>query len=273
MAILNIYFNNSSFAARFKRFTRPGNFDRGVLFAPAWFTYQQRYDIQQALEDGEIEKHDTKFGYEHLRDHLSQCGIFVSQQYIEITPTVIPTHKLPYFSRSVRRIYMTATLPTKYSTIRTFGLDKPSVIVPKGKAGAAQRLFVFARGENESDKNIYKEVRQLATPRKACIIAPSGEAAEKWKDYGEIYDSKTGNKAILAFKREVNPKKLVLAALYDGIDLPGKSCNVLILDGIPRGLNLHDRFLEETLNIHSFRASNIAAPDNSIYRPHISEQQ
>ena len=152
---------------------------------------------------------------------------------------------------------MTATLPTRYQSIRTFGLDKPEIIVPSGKAGAAQRLFIFANGK--TNESAYEEVRELAAPRKACVIVPSGQAAEKWTDIAQLYESKAGHAAINEFKSATDARKIILAALYDGIDLPGKSCNVLILDGLPRGSNLHDQFLEESLDIHSFRASSIAA--------------
>jgi len=257
MAIFRDYFESSSFAPRFSRFIRPsGKFDPGVLFVPGWFVYRRRIDIIDALEQGGVAQEQTKYAYAHLSDHLVQCAFFVSQLEIEITPTVLPTHKLPYFRQGVRRIYMTATLPSRYESIRTFGLDKAKVIAPAGKAGAAQRLFIFANGEGDEDA--YKEVRRLAAPRKGVIIAPSGSAALKWEDYAELYDSDIGNDAILAFKKDTNPKKIILAALYDGIDLPGRSCNVLILDGLPRGSSLHDRFLEGALDICSFRAANIA---------------
>ena len=136
-------------------------------------------------------------------------------------------------------------------------MDKAEVIAPSGKAGSAQRLFIFANGEGE--ETAYSEVRRLSADRKACIITPSTAAAKKWEDFAQLYSSENGNEAILAFKKEPAAKKIILAALYDGIDLPGKSCNVLILDGLPRGSSLHDQFLEESLDIQSFRASNIAA--------------
>lgn len=258
MSIFRDYFESSTFAVRFSRFIKPsGKFQPGVLFVPGWFIYRRRNDIIEALESGGVAQEQTKYAYAHLSDHLAQCAFFISQREIEITPTVLPTHKLPYFRQGVRRIYMTATLPTRYESIRTFGLAKAKVIAPAGKAGAAQRLFIFANGEGDEDA--YKEVRRLADSRKAVIITPSGTAAEKWGDYAKLYDSNIGNEAILAFKNETEPIKIIFAALYDGIDLPGKSCNVLILDGLPRGSSLHDHFLEGALDVCSFRAANIAS--------------
>jgi hypothetical protein len=263
MALFRDYFGSSSFAARFNRFAAPsGKFESGVLFVPGWFIFKRRSDIIEALEQGGVAEDqapqvgETKYAYAHLRDHIAQCAFFISQSKIEITPSALPTHKLPYFRQGVRRIFMTATLPSRYESIRTFGLDKAKVIAPAGKAGAAQRLFIFAHGQEGEDA--YKETRRLASSRKAVIITPSESAAGKWNDYAKLYDSNVGHDAILAFKNETEPKKIILAALYDGIDLPGKSCNVLILDGLPRGASLHDQFLEGSLDICSFRAANIA---------------
>jgi hypothetical protein len=257
MSIFAGFFEKSSFASRFNRFRTPGKLERGVLFLPGWFVNERLEEISRALTDGDVDAEETKYAYAHLRDHLNQCGFFISHSRIEITPTVLPTHKLPYFDSNVRRIYMTATLPSKYQSMRTFGFERAEVIAPAGKAGAAQRLFIFA--DAKADKTVYDEARTLAAPRKACIIVPSGTAAKKWGDFGGLYDSRIGHTSIEQFKKETSPKKLILAALYDGIDLPGKSCNVLVLDGLPRGANLHDQFLEESLDIYSFRASNVAA--------------
>jgi hypothetical protein len=40
---------------------------------------------------------------------------------------------------------------------------------------------------------------------------------------------------------------LTLAARYDGLDLPDAQCRVTVLDGMPRGEHLQERFLSETL--------------------------
>ena len=51
---------------------------------------------------------------------------------------------------------------------------------------------------------------------------------------------------------------LGLVARYDGIDLPGDACRVLILDRLPTGENLMDRFIDESIRIETIRMSNTA---------------
>jgi hypothetical protein len=51
---------------------------------------------------------------------------------------------------------------------------------------------------------------------------------------------------------------MVMAARYDGIDLPGDACRVLVLDGIPMGSFAIDRFIDQSLNLANTRTSTTA---------------
>jgi hypothetical protein len=259
LQILQTYFQGTSFYSSFRKIQTPGQgYEQGLLFVPAWFVAEHTTEISAALEDNGVSEQDsTKFAYPHLRLHLSLCCFFLAQDRLEIGPTVLPTHTLPYFQAGVRRLYMTATLPSRYDCIRTFGADRAEPIVPSGKAGAAQRLFVFAKGQ-DAGETTYEEVRRLTAKRKACIIVPSGNAGNKWLDIAKLYESKDGHAAIREFAEATDGRKLVLAAIYDGIDLPGKSCKVLVLDGVPRGASLHDQFIEGPLDVAGLKASSIA---------------
>lgn len=259
MGIFHDYFRESPFATRFDRLRNPaGGYTEGVLFVPAWFIWERRDQIGRALSGNGIDDDQsvTQFPYAHLRDHLPHCGYFVSFGRIEITPTLIPTHQLSYFQGNVRRIYLTATLPSRYECIRTFGVDRAEVVSPSGKMGAAQRLFAFPQGSEE--ETAFDQTRTLIEEHKACIIVPSGETAKRWVDIGSIYDSERGHAAISEFARANDTRKIILAGLFDGIDLPGHACKVLVLDGVPRGAGLHDRFLEEHLDAKQLKVVQIA---------------
>lgn len=72
------------------------------------------------------------------------------------------------------------------------------------------------------------------------------------------YDGDKGQAGLEAFKAAKAPDKLVMASRYDGIDLPGDSCRMLVIDGLPLGTFLLDRFADETLHIEALRASSTA---------------
>src|SRR5690606_27741424 len=102
------------------------------------------------------------------------------------------------------------------------------LIAPGGKSGDAQRLFVVVPGDTDDEQR--SAANAFVKNEKACVITPSGAAADQWKDATK-YDKSEGHKGIRRFA-EAKEGKLVLAARYDGVDLPGDACRVLIIDGL-----------------------------------------
>ncbi|MBL8240514.1 MAG: DEAD/DEAH box helicase family protein [Bryobacterales bacterium] len=228
-----------------------------LLFVPAFEINRHAQRLTQILVDeGVTEEKSTLFAWEHLRDRLSQCAILISAKGIEISPVSLPLSTLDYFSRDTRRIYLTATMPSPVQFAQTFGAEDAHVIRPGGKSGDSQRLFVFAPGEtDEAQREWTKEVLKSY---KACVIAPSKKQAGEWTDVATLYDGSGGQAAVEKFKKAVPPKKMVMAARYDGVDLPGDSCRVLVLDGIPLGSFAIERFIDQSLNLASTRTSTTA---------------
>jgi hypothetical protein len=213
-------------------------------------------ELRQTLIDNDIEDSDNKFSWQYLKNNIQMCCILLSGRGIEITPSILPIHKLPYFSEEVRRVYLTATIPTKAEFIRTFGVLKTNVISPKGKSGDAQRLFVFIPGIDDKEQ---KEVAlKLINKNKSCVISPSKARAEQWIPPAKVYDSASGHKGIQEFADSRGSDMLALVARYDGIDLPGDSCRILVLDKLPKVENLFDNFIDQSIQIETIRAANTA---------------
>src|SRR5262249_8579552 len=138
---------------------------------------------------------------------------------------------------------------------RTFGIAKPAMIAPGGKSGEAQRQFLFLNGTDEERKRLALE---LIKPYKACVIAPSDSDADDWCPPATKFEKSGGNAVIEAFSKSKGTDKLALAARYDGIDLPGDACRILVLTGLPFGESLIDRFTDQTLRIERLRAVHTA---------------
>lgn len=118
-------------------------------------------------------------------------------------------------------------------------------------------MFILPHASEKTDTFSY--TRTLISDYKACVIVPTKKAAERWTKFGSLYDAKKGHARIKAFAEAPDAPKLILAGIFDGIDLPGKACRVLVLDGIPRGASLHDRFVEDILESRWARIPQIAA--------------
>ncbi len=249
------HFANSSQAERFDDISK-GRFT-SVLFVPMFIVWEHAQQLRTMLLDSGVED-DTKtmFAWAHIKEHFNHCAIVADGSGLEITPVVFPLSQLNYFQEGVRRIYLTATLPSRASFVRTFGVAEPTIVQPSGKSGDAQRLFVFVPGKDDEEQR--NEAKSLVENHKCCVIPPSHKKGQEWIPPAKIYDTDSGQEEIDRFRRSKEPEMLGLVARYDGIDLPGDACRVLILDRLPTGENLMNRFIDESIRVETIRISNIA---------------
>jgi tetratricopeptide (TPR) repeat protein len=255
LQICRRHFTNSSQAGHFEDVAE-GRFT-SVLFVPMFVVWAHANEFRRTLLDLDVDENDgTLFAWEHLKEHLNHCCIVADGTGIEITPPVLPLSQLNYFQRGTRRVYLTATLPSQASFARTFGIAEPIIIKPSGKSGEAQRLFVFTEGKDDEEQR--NKAKLLVEDQKCCVITPSHNRGQEWIPPGNIYDTDSGQGEIDRFRKSKEAEMLVLVARYDGIDLPGDACKILILDRLPTGENLFDRFIDENIRVETIRISHTA---------------
>lgn len=256
--ILNIFrphFATSCMSSRFEDASQ-GDWN-SLVFVPMYLIHRHAQELRKCIVDSGIEEDvHNLYVWEHIKNNLHCCCVFVSGKSIEVTPSVIPLHTTPFFAPDVRRVYLTATIPTKASFVRTFGVSEPNVISPSGKSGDAQRLFVFLTADDDEKQK--DETLNLVGERKSCVISPSTKRAEEWVPPASIYDTDLGHAEIQRFADSTDNEMLALVARYDGIDLPGKSCQILILDRLPLGESHFDRFIDRSLQVEALRSSHTA---------------
>ena len=251
LGLCRSHFTNSGRESHFDDVTSKRS--TSVLFIPMFVVWDYADQFRRILLDSGIEDDETQFAWEHLKDHLKHCCFVADGSGLQITPAVPPLSQLNYFQGNVRRIYLTATLPSQASFTRTFGISEPKIIRPSGKSGDAQRLFVFVRGEDDETQR--EEAKGLVKEQKSCVISPSKRRGKNWVPPAITYDAEGGQDEIDRFAKSKAAEMLGLVARYDGIDLPGDSCRLLILDGLPTGESLIDRFIDENIQIETIRIS------------------
>lgn len=228
-----------------------------ALFIPTFVVWKHASEFRRILLDEGVEEDDrNQFPWEHLKDHLNRCCFIADGKSLQITPAVPPLSELDYFQEKMRRVYLTATLPSQASFARTFGVSEPTTLRPSGKSGDAQRLLVFVQGP---DGEVQREkAKEFVRERKSCVISPSAQKGENWRPPAIIYPANFGQGEIDRFARSEDAEMLGLVARYDGIDLPGDACRLLILDGLPTGESLIDRFIDESIQVETIRTSHKA---------------
>lgn len=231
----------------------------GLLLVPPFEIRKSFETLRKLLHDSTVPS-DTKtlFAWEHLKDHIDICAVLVSSSEITITPPYIPVRTLSYFARDLRRVYLSATLSAQDAFIRTFG-NKPDLqISPSTSAGECERMIILPTATEGCESDIVA-TKEAIRQHKTLILVPSYQRAAEWSDVAELPEADQTATDIEAFRANAKPIKLVLAARYDGVDLPGDSCRVVVIDDLPSGVSPLERFQWEYLGLSKTLRSVVAS--------------
>src|ERR1019366_5723648 len=150
-----------------------------------------------------------------------------------------------------RRIYMSATIADDSEIVRTFDASVAAVGQPISStslAGVGERMILVPGLMKLSGVPIDSLVKHIAVTiagnrAGAAILVPSGEAAQRWQDIA-VYPNTTD--AVAGYVKDMQEGKsfgpVVLANRYDGIDLAGNSCRLLVMNGLPQGTSDYDMY-------------------------------
>lgn len=217
------------------------------LTVPYW-AWQEKYSEVLRILHSIKNMDELQWSYPLLKDHINLCSCIFSGTAIEIKPPILPVHKLPSFFYAKRRIYMTATLADDSLLVTNFGADIESIkepIRPSGGGDMGNRMILAPQEINPllSDDELKSMIEGISKNHNVTIIVPSKYRAGYWSDIAEqVLDRNNIFEGISKLKSgEISNGITVLINRYDGIDLPGDACRLLVIDGLPEVYNLHER--------------------------------
>jgi DEAD/DEAH box helicase len=201
-----------------------------------------------------------------IADHIGYCLLYMSWNEILIRPYIPPTATHPPFWDADQRIYMSATPGSSGELERSFGVAHIDRLpVPPGweAHGTGRRFFVFptaALDRAEADEFIKEAVDEA---QRALVLAPSQFELDSFLEsclprgfpVVRAADLQDDPRAFVSAPRAV----LALANRYDGLDLPGEACRVIVLTGLPSATHLQERFLYDRLGAKRVLAERIRA--------------
>lgn len=243
------------FRSAFKNVGLSGSFedvisgkDFGIVEVPSWAWHQKISEVQQFLSDNVKEIDDYVWPF--LRDNLGVCHCLFSKSRVSITPIFPLVDMLPTFVNAKRRIYMSATIADDSEIVRTFdasreGVSKP--ITSTSLAGVGERMILVPE-LMDFGTPIRPLVKCIATNLAAngmgvAILTPSGMVATEWADIADRPENTDAvSEKVKAMQKGDISKPLVLANRYDGIDLAGNACRLLVMDDLPQGTKNYDLF-------------------------------
>lgn len=232
---------------------------RRFFLIPPFEIQKQLEELRRILHAARFpENQDTTFAWEHLKDHIDLCCILISGSEITVTPPFVPVLTLPYFRKGVRKVYLSATLSAPDAFARTFGHAPDHIIAPSTTAGECERLIVISSRLHQKYDDV-ETTKQIIKDCKALIIVPTYRRSNRWSDVATPPPREKVSEAVKAFKSDRGKPKLLLAARYDGVDLPGETCRAMVIDDLPMGVGPLERFMWEQLNLSSTLRTAIAS--------------
>jgi replicative superfamily II helicase len=190
------------------------------------------------------------FKWNFMADNLMAYDCYFSGSSMEITPVHVPYHMLPSFAEAKHRYILSATFEDGYDLIRDLGIEFSSIvnpIVPKDRKDIGKRLIMAPSRFDPmlSDDQLRKFIATY--PKKGhnvVVLVPSSAKATNWKKLKATLVDKDNIDQAIAKLRTSKGNFMIFINRYDGIDLNGDLCRVLVLDGLPMYSSLLECYAE-----------------------------
>jgi hypothetical protein len=208
-------------------------------------------NVTAALDEAEVAS--IHFPWTIIRNNLNACLFFVSGREIVIRPITPPTHTHPPFNETKQRIYMSATLGGEGDLLRGYGITSIETIRVKHAQWGRRYIFMPSLYFEEDEcPEVVSSVWKGISTHRALILAPSFPIADR--TYNAISAGmapKPDKLTARDIENSLDPfttaesAVLCLAGRYDGVDLPGDDCRLLVMAESPGAIGALERHLRE----------------------------
>lgn len=230
-----------------------------ILKVPYWTWFDRKEEILDILN--EFSKDDQlKFKWQMVCDSLDTFDCFIGPNGLQISPMIVPYESIKSFSEAKFKYILSATFEDQVDLIKDFGISEQNVlnaIIPRNRKDVGQRLILAPKRFDPSIED--SQIRQLASEiasegNNVVVLVPSNEKAKIWYKYGAINLNEDDDISNNIEKLKTSKGGFyVLVNRYDGIDLHGDMCRLLIMDGYPRFSSYNDLYKE--MRVDSIQAS------------------
>ena len=219
---------------------------------PRW--WPQADELRELLDEA-VEDTDQWYAWtDHVRDGLAACCLLVSWREIVLRPLVPATARQREFADAAQRVYMSATLGSGGELERIFGVRRIRRLpAPEEweRRSTGRRLFLLPAASVRQDQLDEVVGSAVQAAGRALVLAPTRDAVEhRQQQLAGLGMPTLGASDIEESLEPFTSREraaLLLANRYDGLDLPGDDCRLMVLDGLPVAVNLLERFFFQRL--------------------------
>jgi len=215
------------------------------MLVPFWAWQSKSTQVAKALTEHRQDD-EIKFNWPLIKNHLDQCRCIFSGHRLEISPKCLPIEAVPSFIEAKRRIFLTATLADDSILVSDFNV-KPetaiSHITPNVANDIGDRMILVPQEIDPelTEENIKAFLKEKSKSYNTVIIVPSEFRLNFWSDVVDLAVKADNLDAAVERLKAGHVGLVVMVNKYDGIDLPGSACRILVLDGLPQARRLYER--------------------------------
>ena len=204
--------------------------------------------FSKCLSDQEV-----LFVWDLFHNNYDQYELYISSSKIEIVPQKCYVQNIRTYAKAKYKYALSATFENDVALMYDLDFSLYSIqnpIEPKHRKDYGQRLILSPKryfkdfGEADLKKIIQ---HHLTDGQNILVLVPSFREAKNWESLGARIINENIEQELEKLKKSKS-NFIVLANRYDGIDLGGDACNVLIIHEHPKYKFLKDRYLENILH-------------------------
>lgn len=212
---------------------------------PFW-AWRAKVDQARSRLHAQRDTDELRFTWPAVSEVLPLCRVVFTGRTLTITPPCPPIRQISGFAEAKRRVYLTATLADDSVLVTDFGAAPESVrrpITPLTAGDIGERMILAPQEitPDISAEAVRQAVSDLATNCNVVVLVPSRRATAAWSPHTDRIVYADGVAAAVEDLRARHVGLVVLVNKYDGIDLPGDACRVLVLDGLPEVASADER--------------------------------
>lgn len=220
------------------------------ILVPYWAWQEKSTEIYKIVTE-DNENTDVQMKLPLFRDYFHLCNCVISTEKIEISPKSININEIEGFKRAERRIYMSATIIAIDSLISKCGIKNypKNVIKPQYSDDMGERFIIFPQIINKeiTDDEIKYKLKKMSEKHNVLVITPSDIRRKYWEDVADISVDKYNLEEVVENLKNSHLGLIVMSNKYEGIDLPNKACEILVIDGIPNSKRKYDEVEQQII--------------------------
>ena len=220
------------------------------ILVPYWAWQEKSTEIYKIITE-DNENTDVQMKLPLFRDYFHLCNCVISTEKIEISPKSININEIEGFKRAERRIHMSATIVAIDSLISKCGIKNypKNVIKPQYSDDMGERFIIFPQIINKeiTDDEIKYKLKKMSEQHNVVVITPSDIRRKYWEDVADISVDKYNLEEVVENLKNSHLGLIVMSNKYEGIDLPNKACEILVIDGIPNSKRKYDEVEQQII--------------------------